>query len=174
MYITDRMGSPEKLAEFRSLAGMPNQKPNLSVLLSLAAHGCLLFLLLRAPKPTFIKPSSVVAGRNGTATTQIYWLVEPADKTADSGEGINASDAKAKLKQKAQLEWQRAAKNKRKKSTQNAELAKAEEDSSSIDRGGTHQAPPVGSPFGSLTVGNAFGLEVRPAYPVSGSDPVAY
>jgi TonB family protein len=151
---------------------MPDSKHRRSLLLSLAAHACLLILLLRTPDPTFIKPSSVVSGRNGTSTTQIYWLAEPTDKTSDSGEGAVASDAKAKLKQKAQLEWQRAAKNK-KKTKQNMEVAKAEEDSSSIDRGGTHQAPPVGSPFGSLTVGSTFGREIRPAYPISGSDPVA-
>jgi TonB family protein len=153
-----------------SLAGMPDESRRYWLLGSIVVHGAIFLLLLWPRQPEFVKASSILAGNNGTANSHIYWLAPRDQFATDSGEGNGSKDARAKLKQKSELEWRKAA---RKKSKHTVEVAKAEEDSSSIDRGATHEVPPVGSPFGSLSVGTAFGLEVRPAYPIRGSDPVA-
>ena len=141
--------------------------------LSVAVHGLLLIVLLRSPNPNFVKPSSIVAGRNGTAATQIYWLSERDDHSADSGEGKASSTEQSKPNQQPKLAWQTERETAKRKGKRTVVLAMAQEDSSAQDVGGQHMAPPVGSPFGSLTYGTPFGTEVRPAYPVFGSDPVA-
>ena len=153
-----------------SLDGMPDPNRRYWVLGSVVVHGAIFLVLLWPTKPEFVKPSSILAGNNGTSTTHLYWLAPKEESSTDSGQGNGSKDARAKLREKSDLEWRRAA---RKKSKQTVEVAKAEEDSSSIDRGATHEVPPVGSPFGSLSEGTVFGLEVRPAYPIRGSDPVA-
>src|SRR4030095_13472114 len=155
---------------FLWLSGLPTARTRRTLLLSVAAHGLVALALLRSPTPTFVKPSSVVAGRNGSAATQIYWLSERDDQGKDSGEGKPSSKDTAKS-QKAKLEWHGAKPAKKEKQT--IEVPKAEEDSSAQERGGQHQSAPAGSQFGSLSYGTLFGLEVRPAYPLSGSDPVA-
>jgi TonB family protein len=152
------------------LWGLPDGSPRRTLFFSIAAHAAILLALLRTPSPTFVKPSSVVAGRNGTAVTQIYWVTERDDPDKDSGEGNLSSQDASRTNQRSKLQWQRPAK---KKTRKPVELAKAVEDSSAQDRGGQHQAAAAGSPFGSLTYGTLFGLEVRPAYPLMGSDPIA-
>ena len=152
------------------LRGLPDDAPRQTLFFSIAAHAAILLALLKAPGPTFVKPSSIVAGHNGTAMTQIYWITERDDPSKDSGEGALASNEPSRTQQTSKLEWQRPAK---KKISKPVELAKAAEDTSAQDRGGQHQAAAAGSPFGSLTYGTLFGLEVRPAYPLMGSDPVA-
>ena len=152
------------------LQGLPDGRPRRTLFLSIAAHGAILLVLLKTPAPTFVKPSSIVAGHNGTAMTQIYWITERDDPSKDSGEGDLVSHEPSRTQQRSKLEWQRPAKKKVRKPV---ELAKAAEDTSAQDRGGQHQAAAAGSPFGSLTYGSLFGLEVRPAYPLMGSDPVA-
>ena len=163
--------SPDEPSRLAWLWGVPDAKPRPPLLFSIAAHGAILFSLLRSPNPTFVKPSSVVAGRNGTAVAQIYWVTERDDHGKDSGEGKALSRDESRTKERAKLELQREIAKRRSKRA--VEIAKAEVDSSTQDLGGQHEAPPVGSPFGSLTYGSLFGLEVRPAYPISGSDPVA-
>ena len=152
------------------LRGLPEGSPRRTLFFSIAAHGAILLALLKASAPTFVKPSSIVAGRNGTAITQIYWVTERDDPSKDSGEGATASNEPSRTPLRSKLEWQRPAK---KKPWKTIELAKASEDTSAQDRGGQHQAAAAGSPFGSLTYGTLFGLEVRPAYPLMGSDPIA-
>jgi TonB family protein len=138
---------------------------------SIAAHCLILYVLLRSPNPIFVKSSSIVAGKNGTAATQIYWVTERDDHSKDSGEGEASSHDASKTKQRAKLELRRETAKKKPQHT--VELAKAKEDSSTQDLGGQHRAAPAGSPFGSLSYGTLFGLEVRPAYPITGSDPIA-
>ena len=58
----------------------------------------------------------------------------------------------SRTKERAKLELQREIAKRRSKRA--VEIAKAEADSSTQDLGGQHQAPPVGSPFGSLTYGS--------------------
>ena len=129
------------------------------------------FCVASKSKPHVCKALFVVAGRNGTAVTQIYWVTERDDHGKDSGEGKALSRDESRTKERVRLELQREIAKRKTKRT--VEIAKAEVDSSTQNLGGQHQAPPVGSPFGSLTYGTLFGLEVRPAYPISGSDPVA-
>jgi TonB family protein len=152
------------------LWGIPDGAPRRTLFFSVAAHSMILLALLRSPIPTFVKPASIVAGRNGTAMTQIYWVTERDDPSKDSGEGDASSHEASRTDHRSKLEWQRPAKKKFRKAV---ELANSADDSSAQDRGGQHQAAAAGSPFGSLTYGTLFGLEVRPAYPVMGSDPIA-
>jgi TonB family protein len=153
------------------LRGLPDAAIRRPLPCSMAAHCLILYVLLRSPNPTFVKASSIVAGKDGTAVTQIYWVTERDDHSKDSGDGEASSQEASKTKQRAKLELQRETA--KKKAQHTVELAKAEEDSSAQDRGGQHQATPAGSPFGSLAYGTLFGLEVRPAYPVTGADPIA-
>jgi len=87
------------------LRGLPEGSPRRTLFFSIAAHGAILLALLKAPAPTFVKPSSVVAGRNGTAMTQVYWITERDDPSKDSGEGIPASSEPSRTPQRSKLEW---------------------------------------------------------------------
>jgi TonB family protein len=132
---------------------------------SLAAHGVLLAWLLRAPSPAVLTPSSVTFGENVNTITHLYW---PAQSIAD---GPSSTDNSARVRQRAarkRLIWRQA--HKVEKPAPPA-MPTGNEDSAAASSS-TSAAPPPGTPFGSLADGPTSGDEIRPALPVSTTDPV--
>ncbi len=123
--------------------------------ISVLVHGFLLAWLLRAPIPLVLAPSSVAAGQNGTTVTRLYWTAQaPANAKSDRSTTNNRARSSARQK----LTWK----------SRKAESALAEASPPS-----PHSvAPPAGQSYGSLTEGPTSGDEIRPALPITASDPV--
>lgn len=169
-----QVSSAGRIADFGWLAGSSDVKVRWPLIASVLSHCLLLLALLRPGEPTFVKPNAIAAGTNGTAVTQIYWPGQRDDHTQDSSADRTQARDAAKASREKRLEWQRSQKKQRPaKDGQPVHLAKADEIPTSLDQPGAHQSAPAGSPFGSLSYGAVFGMEIRPAYPLSGSDPIA-
>lgn len=120
------------------------------------AHCALLVWLLHAPPPVFIAPSSVMAGVGGSAVTHLYWTGGPAQESAPS---------RSREQEQTHLIYRRH------RATPSPER-KMPEKAEQLAARATQQAPPAGSPYGSLLAGPTDGHEVRPALPVVSFDPV--
>jgi TonB family protein len=140
---------------------------------SLVVHGALLIWMLYPPEPMLLNPVSIRIGRNGSATARIYFPTPSPDASKTS------SSAKAVEKYRHQrlghekLTW-----------TPNPELAKRPAlptvRTTAADKAPTQtlsnagHGAPAGLPYGTLNRGPAFGPEIRPALPITTSDPVVY
>jgi len=141
---------------------------------SLSAHAVLLAWLLHEPVPMLLNPVSVALGHNGKAITRLYWTNKsPDDSTHSSSD--NATEryrhqrlAQAKMHLKAPTDLA--------KLTAPSPLAPAEaEDKAQAQTlSAAGHGVQAGLPYGTLTRGQLYGEELRPALPVTTSDPVAY
>ncbi len=124
---------------------------------SVAAHGVVLYALIRAPEPIFVTPSSVAWGHGGTSTTLTYLAQRGTeDREASAANPDQASLSVPKPKPPSKPKLHRATVNSKNKG----------ETAIVADR--------AGSPFGSLITGPVDGHDVRPALPVVFPDPVIY
>jgi len=127
---------------------------------SLIVHTILLVALLRGRTPVFVAPSSVLKGANGSTVTQLYW--DPRASEPDAGK---LADAHAK----SPLIWKRKPNRAQKPLNQSAPTQSTENQQTAS---AATPAPPAGSPYGSLTQGPNSGAEVRPALPITTSEPM--
>jgi TonB family protein len=130
---------------------------------SLLAHGALLVWMLQGPRPMILTPTSLKAGIQNGAVTQLYWPNRGGESTASSEAQTNK-----RMSQTALLNWRPPHETKRRRhglavSTEDAQTQQSTEQASSL--------PPVGSPFGSSAFGLYAGADVRPALPVVSRDP---
>jgi TonB family protein len=130
---------------------------------SLLAHGALLLWMLQGPRPMILTPTSLKAGIENGAVTQLYWPNR-------GGESATSSEAETnkRMSQTALLNWRPPHETKHRRhglavSTEDAQTQHPTEQASSL--------PPVGSPFGSSAFGADSGADVRPALPVVSRDP---
>jgi TonB family protein len=142
---------------------------------SVVAHGLLLVWMLHTPEPQLLMPESIRLGRNGKALTQLYWNTQtPDDSTTSSSQ--NATEV---------YRHQRLARKKLilQKNSQLAKLTAPQiplSPSSTEDKSKTQtlsnlgHGAPAGLPYGTLGRGPLYGEEVRPALPITTSDPVVY
>jgi len=152
---------------FSILYGRIPKQQTRSLSVSLTLHGLLLALLLHAPNPTVIAPSSALGGRDGSSVTQLYWPSQASEPA--TGSKSSAERARHRKVAEARLTWNHP----KNKKTYPQEAAPAETvvAGSASSSGSANPASPAGSRYGSLSNG-AFGHEVRPALPVSASEPV--
>ena len=130
---------------------------------SLLAHVALVVALLIPSTPIFIRPSTTLAGKNGTSTVYLY-LPSPSAPSAIPQE-LNTEENRhlflpAPVKKKQDI---------RKKPA----LARTPQELREAESAASNQ-PPAGSLYGSLSYGKSDGSEVRPAIRVSGSEPAVY
>ncbi len=141
---------------------------------SVVLHAALLALLLRPPDPRLLTPYSVALGRNGKSVTRLYWPSHvPDDSTGSSPDNATQRYRRQRLAHE-RLVWKRTSQ--LAKLTPPLPLAPTDSDdnskASTISNLG-HGAP-AGLPYGTLAGGPAYGDEIRPALPLSTSDPVAF
>lgn len=141
---------------------------------SLALHGLVLAWLLYPPEPKLLNPQSVALGQNGTSVTRLYWSSKSPDDSAHSSSDLATQRYKhERLGQK--LTWKAPAKQ-AKLPAPMTPLARAEEE----DNSKTQTLSPVGHgaqaglPYGTLSQGQLYGDEIRPALPIATSDPKVY
>lgn len=141
------------------------RRPRRSLPLSLAIHGVLLLVLFRGRSPIFVAPSAVLGGAKGTAVTHLYW----AASSSETDSGVSRDTRNGKNTHSPQL-W---------KNSQRTRTS-SNHDAGSPETGDEHQvasaaqapAPSAGSPYGSLSNGTPDGQEIRPALPLTTSEPL--
>jgi len=140
-------------------APKPTPRARWPLPVSLIVHTILLVALLRGRTPVFVAPSSVLRGANGSAVTQLYW--DPRASQPDEGKMIESHG-------KSPLVWKRKSNRPEKAPKQNTPAPGIENQETAS---AATPAPPAGSPYGSLTEGPNAGAEVRPALPITTSEP---
>jgi len=140
---------------------------------SLVAHGLLLAWLLHAPEPMLLNPISVALGHNGNSVTRLYWTTKsPDDSRHSSSDNATQKYRHQRMAHEnlvltpAQLA----------KLTPPIPLAltKKQDNSEAQTLSAQGHGVQAGLPYGTLNRGQLYGEEVRPALPVTTSDPVAY
>lgn len=138
---------------------------------SLALHGILLLWILHSPAPIFVKPASVTRGIPGGSVTQLYWTNQSsADGEANTG-NKSATFSRRQMAARTALTW-----NRRSKPTAASDAyvppQEVGKDARTTASDRPSQAPPLGSPYGSLSEGIGIGSEIRPALPRYAFDPI--
>ncbi len=144
------------------------QKRLRSLGVSLLLHCLFLGWLLYSSRPRFLTPSSVVYGENGSAITQLYW---PGHDGTAALPDTSAAALDQQTASQTHITWQQQAKKLRARK-RDLPLSRVEPDTPAVASGTGSQATSAGTPYGSAGSGSATGDEVRPALPVSASDPV--
>jgi TonB family protein len=144
------------------------QKRMRSLGVSLLLHCLFLGWVLYSSRPGFLTPSSVVYGENGSTITQLYW---PAHDGTAALPGTSTATVDEQAASRTHITWQQPTK-KTRTHKRDVPLSRMEPDAPAIASQTGSQATSAGSPYGSAGSGPATGDEVRPALPVSASDPV--
>lgn len=141
---------------------------------SLALHGLLLAWLLHAPEPKLLNPQSVALGQNGTSVTRLYWSSKSPDASDHSSSDLATQRYKhERLGQK--LTW-KAPPKLAKLPAPTMPVARAEEPDNSQTQtlSALGHGAQAGAPYGTLSQGQLYGDEIRPALPIATSDPRVY
>lgn len=144
------------------------------LILSCALHAVLLAWLLHAPEPIRLNPSSVALGHNGTSVTRLYWSSKtPDDSSHRSSDLATERYRHQRLGQK--LTWKAPAQSS-KLNAPETPVARAEEADNSKTQtlSALGHGAQAGLPYGTLSRGQLYGDEIRPALPVATSDPTVY
>jgi TonB family protein len=142
--------------------------------ISLAVHAVLLAWLLHEPEALLINPVSVALGHNGRSVTRLYWASKSADDSMHSSSDSATERYRHQRLAQAKTRWQTPSE--RAKLTAPSPLAPtaAEDNSKTQTLSAAGHGVQAGLPYGTLNRGQLYGEEVRPALPVTTSDPVAY
>jgi len=125
---------------------------------SLAIHGLLLAALLYRPGPRIVTPSSLMQGEYGSSITHLYLPDLPADGTSHPKQKVSRKHFRLPQHQKlAPLAPPQPA---------SMSAPVAEEESEPAASG-----PPAGTPYGTANNGSLYGDDIKPALPISTSDP---
>jgi TonB-like protein len=141
---------------------------------SVALHAAILAWMLHAPAPKLLTPNSIALGHNGTSVTRLYWSSKNPDDSAHSSSDLATQLYKhQRLGQK--LTWKAPAQLAKLPASQPT-VARAEEQDKSTTQtlSALGHGAQAGLPYGTLTRGQLYGDEIRPALPVATSDPVVY
>lgn len=136
-------------------------------------HAALLAWLLHAPEPLRLNPSSVALGQNGTSVTRLYWSSKsPDDSSHSSSDLATHRYRQERLGQK--LSWKAPAPSKLQ--APETPVARAEESDNSKTQtlSALGHGAQAGLPYGTLSRGQLYGDEIRPALPITTSDPTVY
>ena len=141
---------------------------------SVALHAAILAWMLHAPEPRLLTPTSVALGQNGTSVTRLYWSSKNPDDSAHSSSDLATERYKhQRLGQK--LTW-KASPQQSKLQAPQTPVARAEQQDKSETQtlSALGHGAQAGLPYGTLSRGQLYGDEIRPALPVATSDPVVY
>lgn len=142
---------------------------------SLLAHALLFAWILHTPEPRLLAANSVALGHNGKVLSRLYFPTENPDDSTTSSSNRAITTYRHQRLGHEKLTW-KPTKIHAKLPTPPKQLAlSANEDAaqtatlSKLGYGTT-----AGLPYGSLPGSPIYGNEIRPALPVTTSDPVVY
>jgi Gram-negative bacterial TonB protein C-terminal len=143
-------------------------------LASLSLHGLVLAWLLHSPEPLLLNPISIARGHNGNSVTRLYW----ESKTPDDSTHSSSDNATQRYRHQRftheKLTWKAPAQ--LAKLTPQLPLSRAEkeDDAKTQTLSALGHGTQAGLPYGTLTNGQFYGDEIRPALPIATSDPVVW
>ncbi len=139
---------------FAQLNAATSKQPGAVRAISLVFHLTLLAWLVHSPPPIFVAPQSVTRGNGGATVTRLYF---------GGHSGITQEHP-------AKLTLPHSARNEK---LHSLKPLPAKEQAGNETTAALHgKEGPAGSPYGSISYGSYFGLEVRPALPVVSPDPL--
>ncbi len=159
---------------FGQLAHPQERRQRIIKTAAIFAHGALLGWALHAPEPLLLNPVSIALGHNGTSVTRLYWSSKTPDESSHSSSDLATQKYKhQRLGQK--LTWTPAAYPPNLPAP-SMPVAKVEQEDKAPTQtlSALGHGAQAGLPYGTLSSGQLYGDEIRPALPVSTSDPVVY
>jgi TonB family protein len=139
---------------FAHLNAVRPKRPATLKSISLSLHLLFLAWLVHSPAPMFIAPSSVTRGDGGTTVTRLYFGGHTGVTQDHPAPLVLPHLARSqKIHRLEPLPAKKQAGNETTAAMQPSE-------------------GPAGSPYGSISYGSVFGVEVRPALPIVSPDPV--
>jgi TonB family protein len=118
--------------------------------------------------------NSVALGQNGTSVTRLYWPSKTPDQSTNSSPDLATQRYKhQRLGQK--LTWKAPAQISKLTAPETAVARTVEQDKSQTQTlSALGHGAQAGLPYGTLRTGQLYGDEIRPALPITTSDPVVY
>ena len=140
-------------------------------LASIAIHAIVLAWLLHAPEPRLLNPTSVAYGQNGTSVTRLYWSSKNPDNSSHSS-ADQASERYRHQRLGQKLTWKTPAKSAQLTAPSTPiSITEAEDQAKTQTLSALGHGAQAGATYGTLAQGSFYGDEIRPALPVSTSDP---
>ena len=142
---------------------------------SLAAHGLLLAWILHTPNPQLLTANSVALGQNGGSLTRLYWPSKSPDDSSESSSDTATQRYRHQRLGHEKLTWKAPSQPAKLPAPQNT-LARtnAEDNSQTQTLSALGHGAQAGLPYGTLRSGAFSGNEIRPALPITTSDPSVY
>jgi TonB family protein len=142
---------------------------------SLVFHAVLLAWLLHSPEPQLLTANSIAVGQNGKSVTRLYFPSKTPDDSSRSSSDKATERYRHQRLSHNKLIFKAQAQPDKLTAPQSA-LARtnAEDKSTTQTLSALGHGAEAGAPYGTLNNGPLFGNEIRPALPVTTSDPVAY
>ena len=142
---------------------------------SLAVHGLLLAWILHTPNPQLLTANSVAIGQNGASVTRLYWPSKSPDDSSQSSSNTATQRYRHQRLSHEKLTWKAPSQPAKLPASQNTlARANAEDNSQTQTLSALGHGAHGGLPDGTLSSGAFSGNEIRPALPISTSDPAVY
>src|SRR5579863_2097776 len=141
---------------------------------SLALHGLVLALLLHSPEPLLLNPASVALGHNGNSVTRLYWTTKTPDDSAHSSSDDATQHYRHQRFSHDKLTWKAPEQLAKLSPPLPLSRADKEDDWKTQTLSALGHGTQAGLPYGTLTRGQLYGDELRPALPIATSDPVVW
>jgi hypothetical protein len=154
-----------------SQASGPRQRGVLAA--SLFLHGILLAWLLHASEPRLLEPSSVAFGQNGNVVTHLYWPTKSVDDSNHTSSDLATERYRhQRLGPKLTFRTPRPL-TPQPRPASPLVATPTRDDSNTQTLSALGHGAQAGQSYGAMR-GSLFGDEIRPALPISTSDPVVY
>jgi TonB family protein len=142
---------------------------------SLGLHGLVLAWLLHAPEPLLLNPTSVALGQNGKSVTRLYWSSKISDDSSHSSADAATERYRHQRLGHEKLFWKTPAQL-AKLTPPQLPISRADKEDYSKTQtlSALGHGAQAGLRYGTLTNGPLSGEEIRPALPVTTSDPSVY
>ena len=137
---------------------------------SIAVHAMALAWLIHAPEPRLLNPNSVAYGQNGTSVTRLYWSSKNPDNSSHSSSD-QATERYRHQRLGQKLTWKAAANSPNRAAQTPISKAEAEDKSTAQTLSAMGHGAQAGATYGTLAQGSFYGDEIRPALPITTSDP---
>jgi TonB family protein len=142
---------------------------------SLALHGVLFAWLLHTPEPQLLTAASIAIGHNGKVLTRLYFPTQTPDDSMTSSSDQAREVYRHQRLGRDKLTWKpTSTQAKLPLPTAPLSLSVTEDNSKTATLSKLGHGAPAGLPYGSLPGGPVYGDEIRPALPITTSDPVVY
>lgn len=141
--------------------------------ISLLLHGALLAGMLHAPEPRLLNPQSVAFGQNGKSVTRLYWSSKSPDDASHSSSDL-ATQKYHHERYGQKLTWKAPAQLPKLPTSTPLARVEQEDQSKTQTLSALGHGAQAGATYGTLSRGQFYGDEIRPALPVTTYDPIVY